>query len=206
MVGAQPAAAAGPAMEFCNRLSVGRDGPNRRQWRSGCCCLGLSACEIREFPDHALIDRPLERDDQVGQVLHRLPAPLDEFRLVCRRGAGDVDLALVAGEAQRVPFLRLAAIACPSRPGSRSWAGCRRRATPRSRRASRPSGCWSPRTARAAPPATGPRRCRCRPAASARHASSSTCSGPSLRRPMNTRPWRVEHHACRRRGGRAGIS
>ena len=70
-----------------------------------------------EFLDHAFVDPPLERHDQVRKVLHRLPAPLDEFRLVAAGGVHDVDLALVAGEAQREPLLHLPAIlALPSLP------------------------------------------------------------------------------------------
>src|SRR3954466_4437500 len=70
------------------------------------------ACEVGEFLDHALIDRPLERHDQRRQVLHRLPAPADEFGLV-RAAAGplDLDLGIGSGEAQCEPFLALAAIA-----------------------------------------------------------------------------------------------
>ncbi len=66
--------------------------------------------QMRECRDHALVHGALERDDEVGKVAHRLPAPLDEFGLVAAGRRRDVDLALVAGEAQRVPFLRLAAI------------------------------------------------------------------------------------------------
>ena len=60
--------------------------------------------------DHALVHRALERDHQIGKVAHRLPAPLDEFRLMAAGRRPDVDFVLVAGEAQRVPFLRLPAI------------------------------------------------------------------------------------------------
>src|SRR5687767_4593986 len=49
---------------------------------------------------HALIHRPFERDDQVGKVPDRLPAPGDEFLLVAG-GALDVDLVVLAGEAHR---------------------------------------------------------------------------------------------------------
>src|SRR5262249_52750440 len=60
------------------------------------------------------IDRALERDDQRRQALQALPAPGAELRLVAAR-AIDVDLAVVAGEAHREPFLRLSAI--PALPG-----------------------------------------------------------------------------------------
>src|SRR5580692_8448737 len=65
---------------------------------------------MREFADHAFVDSALERHDQVRNVLHRLPAPGREFRLRGASGMGEVDLALVAGEAHREPFLGLAAV------------------------------------------------------------------------------------------------
>ena len=142
-----------------------------RDRRDGSICSQSELRELREFLHHPLVDLPLERHDQVGKLLHRLPAPFDEFRLVAAGRMRDVDLAVVAGEAQRVPFLRLAAIF--ALPGLADDLARNVVAEPvrRSRRASRPSGCWSPRRARAAPPARGPRPDRCRPAASARHAS-----------------------------------
>jgi hypothetical protein len=66
--------------------------------------------ERREFLHHLLVDRPLERHDQIGEMVQRFPAPLGEFRLVTPGRIGDVDFAVVAGEPQRVPFLALAAI------------------------------------------------------------------------------------------------
>ena len=42
--------------------------------------------EAREFLHHAFVDLALERHHQVGEVLHRLPAPFDEFRLVGAAG------------------------------------------------------------------------------------------------------------------------
>src|ERR1700721_2296452 len=72
---------------------------------------GSAARELGKFLHHALIDRPLERHDQLGKILHRLPAPGDEFRLVAAAGTGAVDFGTPAGEAPRVPFLPLAAIA-----------------------------------------------------------------------------------------------
>src|SRR5437879_375418 len=65
--------------------------------------------EPGEFLHHPLIDRPLERDDQLREIFHRLPAPADELGLVAAAGVGDVDLAVLAGEAGREPFLALAA-------------------------------------------------------------------------------------------------
>src|ERR1700688_396681 len=73
--------------------------------------IALAAREAGKFLHHALIDRPLERDDQLGKILHRLPAPGDELCLVAAAGTGDIDLGILAGEAHRVPFLPLAAIA-----------------------------------------------------------------------------------------------
>src|SRR4029079_1176784 len=72
---------------------------------------GLLAGEAGKFLHHALIDRPLERYDQFREIAHRLPAPVDEFGLVAAAGARDIDLAILAGEAYRVPFLPLPAIA-----------------------------------------------------------------------------------------------
>src|SRR5260221_2182751 len=78
----------------------------------------LLAREAGKFLHHALIDRPLERHDQSRKILHRLPAPADEFRLVAAAGAHDVDLGIPAGEADREPFLPLPAIAAlPGAPG-----------------------------------------------------------------------------------------
>src|SRR3954452_4349743 len=65
---------------------------------------------MRERIHHAFIDGSLERNDEVRKVRHRLPAPLDKFRLMSAGRLEDVDLAVVAGEAQRVPFLRLSAV------------------------------------------------------------------------------------------------
>src|SRR5580692_1335813 len=72
-----------------------------------------------KFLHHALIDRPLERNDQIGKVAHRFPAPANELRLVTAAGAGDVDLGVVAGETDHVPFLPLPPIpALPGAPGN----------------------------------------------------------------------------------------
>src|SRR5580692_5986408 len=66
--------------------------------------------KTREFAHNALVDCPFERHDQIRHVLHRFPAPRGEFRFMAAGGIGEVDLALRAGEAQRKPFLFLAAI------------------------------------------------------------------------------------------------
>src|SRR6516225_10356364 len=72
----------------------------------------LSAGELRKLPHHPLIDRALERNDQLGEVLHRLPAPVDELGLVATpAGACDIDFGVLAGKAHRKPLLPLAAIA-----------------------------------------------------------------------------------------------
>src|SRR3984893_13571649 len=83
----------------------------------------LAAREIGEFLHHALINRPFERNDQFGKVLHRLPAPVDELRLMATAApARDIDLVVPADEANRVPFLPLAAIAAlPGAPGNGAW-------------------------------------------------------------------------------------
>src|SRR5580693_6796893 len=67
--------------------------------------------QMRELLHHPLVDPPLEGHDQVGKILHRLPAPFDEFRdVVAAGGMQGIDLAVFAGEAERKPFLGLAAI------------------------------------------------------------------------------------------------
>src|SRR3954453_8569604 len=71
----------------------------------------LFSGEAGKFLHHTFIDRPLERNDQVREILHRLPAPADEFGLVAATGVHDVDLGILAGEADREPFLPLSAIA-----------------------------------------------------------------------------------------------
>src|ERR1700744_3791871 len=74
--------------------------------------------ELGKFLHHALIDRPLERHDQIGKILHRLPAPFDELGLVAAAGARGVDFVIVAREANCEPFLPLAALASlPGAPG-----------------------------------------------------------------------------------------
>src|SRR6185436_6122965 len=71
---------------------------------------------------HALIHRPFERHDQLGKILHRLPAPVDELGLVAASaGFRDIDLSVVAGEAHSEPFLALTAIAAlPRAAGHRA--------------------------------------------------------------------------------------
>ena len=51
--------------------------------------------EVLEFSHHALIDCPLERHDEGGKALQRLPAPCHEFRLVPARRVLDVNFAFV---------------------------------------------------------------------------------------------------------------
>src|SRR5262245_36295685 len=82
----------------------------------------MLACECDELLHHALIDRPLERNDQLGKVLHRLPAPADKLRLVpAATGARDIDLAVLARVERRAPLLPLAAIAAlPGAAGDRA--------------------------------------------------------------------------------------
>src|SRR5713226_5087850 len=79
--------------------------------------------EVGKFLHHALVNRPSERNDQIGKVLHRLPTPADELRLVATAaGTRHIDLVVLAGEANRVPFLPLAAIAAlPGAAGNGAW-------------------------------------------------------------------------------------
>src|ERR1700733_3893609 len=99
----------------------------RRHWgdtvlsRSSILARASIAGELRKFLHHALIDRPLERHDQIREIFHRLPAPFDELGLVAAAGAGDIDFLVVAGEANREPLLALAAIAAlPGAPRHRA--------------------------------------------------------------------------------------
>src|SRR5262245_56791578 len=70
-----------------------------------------------ELFDHPLVDRPFERNDQRRQLVHRLPSPVHELRLVAAGRMPDVDLRILAGETQRVPLLRLPAeLALPGFP------------------------------------------------------------------------------------------
>jgi hypothetical protein len=66
--------------------------------------------ELRERLHHPLVGLALERHHQFGKIFHRLPAPLDELRIVSAARTFHVDLAVLAGKAQRVPFLFLAAV------------------------------------------------------------------------------------------------
>ena len=66
--------------------------------------------ELGEFLDDPLVGRPLERHDQVGQRFQSAPSAIRRIPACGRRPVRDVDLAVLAGEAQRVPFLLLAAI------------------------------------------------------------------------------------------------
>src|ERR1700733_5548751 len=70
----------------------------------------LIARQLGEFLDHALVDRALEWNDQVGEVLHGLPPPAHELGLM-PAGACDIDLVVLAGETNGVPFLPLTAVA-----------------------------------------------------------------------------------------------
>src|SRR3954447_22111188 len=69
----------------------------------------LFARKLREFLHYSLIDLALEGNDERGQLFQALPAPRGEFRLATSR-VFDIDLAVVAGEAHREPFLCLPAI------------------------------------------------------------------------------------------------
>src|SRR3569833_454795 len=67
--------------------------------------------KLRERLHHLLIRLALERHDEVGQVAHLDPAPVDELRrMMAAAGGGDVDLAVLADEAQREPLLLLALV------------------------------------------------------------------------------------------------
>src|SRR6185312_541611 len=73
----------------------------------------LAGSEARKFFHDALVNLTLEWNDQGREVLHRLPTPAHKFRLMAAAGGCHIDLAVVAGEPRREPFLPLAAIAPP---------------------------------------------------------------------------------------------
>src|SRR6516164_4747874 len=78
----------------------------------------LVPCKGSKFLHHALVDGALERHDQLREILHRLPAPVDELGLVSASGACNIDLGVLASEAEREPFLPLPAVApLPGTPG-----------------------------------------------------------------------------------------
>src|SRR6516225_11883993 len=78
----------------------------------------LVPCKGRKFLHYTFVDGTLERYDQLREILHRLPAPVDKLGLVSASGACDIDLGILAGEAQGEPFLPLAAVApLPGTPG-----------------------------------------------------------------------------------------
>src|SRR5262249_34899326 len=60
--------------------------------------------------DDLLVDLPLERHDQLGQAGKPLPPPGGELRrMLAAAGVEHIDLAVVAVESEREPFLLLAA-------------------------------------------------------------------------------------------------
>src|SRR5215469_14546462 len=76
----------------------------------------LATRELRKFLHHAIVDRALERNDQLWEIFHRFPAPAHGLGLVAPWRMLDIDFAVRAGEAYGGPFFRLAAIA--SLPGA----------------------------------------------------------------------------------------
>lgn len=85
---------------FAATTSSGRDDrSSRRGCRQSRRPAGSFAGELPKIAHDTLIDRSFERDDQVGQVLHRFPPPTDEFRLVTAAGIFHVDFIVVSGEA-----------------------------------------------------------------------------------------------------------
>src|SRR3954454_10500952 len=76
------------------------------------------AGEVAEGRDDALIDRPLEGNDEVGQAIHALPAPRVEFGLAPGCVAAS-DLLVLSAEAEPDPFLALSPEpASPAGPGA----------------------------------------------------------------------------------------
>src|SRR5688572_30527414 len=65
----------------------------------------LAPDQRREFGDQVVVQLALERHDQAGNFLEIGPAPGRKFGLLGR----DVDVAVSAEEAEREPFLALAA-------------------------------------------------------------------------------------------------
>jgi hypothetical protein len=68
------------------------------------------SCELCEFFHDLFVDLALERHHEVGDVAQRFPAPSGKFRFVRAVRMDDIDLAVLSGEAQREPLLRLTAI------------------------------------------------------------------------------------------------
>src|SRR5215218_3770132 len=66
----------------------------------------LISSQMAERRDHLLVDLALERHDQLRQFGHRLPRPLIELGGMAAGRRIDLDLALVAVEAEGEPFLR----------------------------------------------------------------------------------------------------
>ena len=66
--------------------------------------------KARKFLHHPLINSSFEGDDQGGKIGERFPSPVHELGIVSAGRMLNVDFVLVSAEAQRVPFLRLAAI------------------------------------------------------------------------------------------------
>src|SRR6266446_8377479 len=67
---------------------------------------------VPEFGQDIVIELPLEWYDQFGKAFRRDPFPGVEFRVL----GCEVDIAVLAGEAHREPFLALAAIAAAPHP------------------------------------------------------------------------------------------
>src|SRR3954453_15480538 len=72
-------------------------------------CRRPASYKFRKELRHRPVDLAAERYHEVGDAVEPLPAPLIEFRrLPVARGQG-IHLVILAGEAQREPFLPLAA-------------------------------------------------------------------------------------------------
>ena len=61
--------------------------------------------KLQERLDHLLVSLPLERHHEIGKLFHCDPAPVDELWIVPPSRILDVDLVVLAGEAQRIPLL-----------------------------------------------------------------------------------------------------
>src|SRR5580704_3819329 len=69
-------------------------------------------CESREMLRHRAIDLAPERHRQLGDAVEPFPSPLVEFRRLAVAWRQRIDFIIGTGEAQREPFLALAAEFC----------------------------------------------------------------------------------------------
>src|SRR5439155_7769655 len=82
-----------------------RDGGARHYWQAL-----RPLREIRKGLRHRPVHLAPERHHEVGDTVEPFPAPLVEFRRLAVARCQRIDFVVTAGEAQREPFLPLAAV------------------------------------------------------------------------------------------------